>query len=412
MPVWRHESAHWEWVVDNGDQAVGLFSEQLEHHPIEPSDASRPSPGWITVSGGRLARPGIARKVRERQAVRKKPAWHRLPGGRRKVLQLDAAGVGPSWRIVGVQQSGSDGVVSCRNGAKGAFRSAREAMPLLTCAFVAKRRKCCQAGAAGTMEGERMLTQETEWIRGRKRLEREVITPQGIAERLEHRLHWPYVDADQLMQGCEYAAEAGLGAVLCRPEHVRAAARHVGGTATGAVTALAFHDTTHKPHRPADLATEAAELVSVGATEVALIVAPGFAHGDCLNLLKEQVCAVVEVVTSEGAGLRVLLDTTGVTNPQVSSYTGVAGRAGVCLIQGGSFRGDRATFSQIETMRDALPGTVLLKWTQPVRSVEMMLVSMALGVDRFNGDIPTLLSAAKRSSELGPLMLPVHGVDF
>ena len=81
-------------------------------------------------------------------------------------------------------------------------------------------------------------------------------------------------------------------------------------------------------------------------------------------------------------------------------------------MQGGSFHGDRATVTQIEVMRDALQGGVLLKWTQPVRSVEMMLVAMALGVDRFNGNIPDLLSSAKLSSATAPLMLPIYGVDF
>jgi deoxyribose-phosphate aldolase len=145
---------------------------------------------------------------------------------------------------------------------------------------------------------------------------------------------------------------------------------------------------------------------------VALIVAPGLADGGCLNLIREQVCAVVEVVTPRGASLRVLLNITGITRPQVGDYSAAAAHGGASLVQGGSFRGDRATFTQIEAMRDALPVAVLLKWTQPVRSVEMMLVAMALGVDRFNGDVPALLTSAKRSSEWGPLMLPIYGVDF
>lgn len=257
-----------------------------------------------------------------------------------------------------------------------------------------------------------MLTQETAWMKSRTRLKREVITTRGIAARLEHRLHWPDVDAGRLLQGCDYAAETGLAAVLCRPEHVGAAARRVAGTSTVAVTALAFHDTTHKPHTPADLAAEAAELVSAGASEVALIVAPGLEVGFSLDLLGEQVSAVVEAVTPQGGNVRVLLNTTGITNQQVSGYTAIAGEAGASLVQGGSFRGDRATFTQIETMREALPVGVLLKWTEPVRSVEVLLVAIALGVDRFNGEIPALLSSAERSSRTGPLMLPVHGVDF
>lgn len=257
-----------------------------------------------------------------------------------------------------------------------------------------------------------MLTQDTTWIKARTRLERDVVTTQGIAARLEHRLHGPDVDVERLREGCDYAAEVCLAAVLCRPEHVGEAARRVAGTATAAVTALAFHDPPQMPHSPVGLAAEAEELVAAGASEVALIVAPGLENGACLHLLKEQLCAVVEAVSPLGKTLRVLLNTTGTTHAQVSQFTAVAGAAGASLVQGGSFHGDRATFTQIEVMRDALQGGVLLKWTQPVRSVEMMLVAMALGVDRFNGNIPDLLSSAKLSSATAPLMLPIYGVDF
>lgn len=256
-----------------------------------------------------------------------------------------------------------------------------------------------------------MLTQDTAWIRARARLEREVVTTESIAARLEHRLHGPEVDSEGLARGCDYAAGAGLAAVLCRPEHIAAAARHVAGTATAAVTALAFHAPS-RSQAPAELAAEAVDLVSAGAAEVALIVAPGLEGDGCLHLIDERVNAVVEGVTPQGGKLRVLLNTTDMTHEHVGSCAAVVGAAGAWLVQGGSFHGDRATFRQVETMRESLPGDVLLKWTQPVRSVEMMLVCMGLGVDRFNGDIPALLQSAKRSSELAPLMVPLFGTDF
>ena len=257
-----------------------------------------------------------------------------------------------------------------------------------------------------------MLPQESAWIRARTRLEREVVTTGCIAARLEHRLHGPEVDHEDLIRECGYAAEAGLAAVLCRPEHVAAAAGQVAGTATAAVTALAFLDPTASLHAPMALAAEGADLIFAGAAEVALIVAPGLDGAGCLHLISEQVHAVVESVTPLGGKLRVLLNTTDMTHEEVGSCTAVVGGLGAWLVQGGSFHGDRATFRQVETMREALPSEVLLKWTQPVRSVEMMLVCMALGVDRFNGDIPALLRSAKRSSEIAPLMVPVYGADF
>jgi deoxyribose-phosphate aldolase len=242
-------------------------------------------------------------------------------------------------------------------------------------------------------------------------LERDEVTRESLAGALEHRLYGPEVDQGQLRRGCDYAAEAGLAAVLCRPEHVARAARRLTGTGVAAVTALAFHDATRQQD-PADLAGEALELVAAGAAEVALVVAPGLDGQGCLHLIGEQVQAVVEAVTPQHRKVRVLLNTTDASKDQMRACTALVGAAGPTLVQGGSFHGDRATFSQIEAMRHAMPNDVLLKWTQPLRSVEMMLVCMALGVNRFNGDVPTLVKAAKRSSQLGPLMLPIYGVDF
>ena len=256
-----------------------------------------------------------------------------------------------------------------------------------------------------------MLALDTAWPESRVQLEREVVSRESLAGALEHRLHGPEVDHGDLGRGCDYAAEAGLAAVLCRPEHLATAARRLTGTGTAAVTALGFHDTTTLQD-PADLAAEACELVSAGASEVALIVAPGLDGEGCLHLINEQVHAVVEVVAPQHRKVRVLLNTTDASRGQMQACTELVGTAGAALVQGGSFRGDRATFSQIEAMRNALSDEVLLKWTQPVRSVEMVLVCMALGVNRFNGEVPALLEAAKRSSRLGPLLLPVHGVDF
>lgn len=256
-----------------------------------------------------------------------------------------------------------------------------------------------------------MLTLDNTWIRTRVRLDREVMDPESLAAALEHRLHTPDIDHGALQQGCDYAADAGLATVLCRPEHIATAARHLTGTGTAAVTALAFHDSDPQPHDPGALATETMQLLSAGAAEVALIIAPGRENA-CLHMIGEQLDAVIGTATPHGGKVRVLIDTSEATKDEMTACTAMVGTSGAALVQGGSFRGDRATFSQIEAMRSTLPFPVLLKWTQPIRSVEMMLVCMALGVNRFNGDIPTLLAEARRSSQYAPLMLPIHGVDF
>lgn len=256
-----------------------------------------------------------------------------------------------------------------------------------------------------------MLTLDTDWLGARVRLDREVVSRESIAEALEHPLFGPDVSLGQLNRGCDFAAEAGLAAVLCRPEHVTRAARRLLGSSTATVAPLAF-DAPTRQQDPATLAAEARQLVSAGASEVSLMVAPGLDREGCLHLIGEQVDAVVEAVTPLGGRVRVALDTTDASKDAVRQCTAVVGARRPALVQGGAFRGDRVTVSQIEAIRGALPSTVLLKWAEPLRSVEMMLICMAMGVSRFSGDIPTLLKAAKSRSQVAPLMLPIRGVDF
>lgn len=244
------------------------------------------------------------------------------------------------------------------------------------------------------------------------RLTRETLTVEGVAARLEHRLHWADNDQEQLAAGCAFAVESRLAAVLCRPEHVGLAAGHVADSEVDVVTALGFHDPASPKHSPDELAAEAAELTAEGAAEVALIAAPAAMPDACVELLVDQVHAVTEALSAHSGRVRVLLNSTGMLDEEVSSACRAVAGAGAALVQGGSFRGDRTSISRIETMRAALPREVLLKWTHPVRSIESLLLCVALGVDRFNGEPAELLTSADRHSKTGPLTIPLAGLDF
>ncbi|MGZ4553618.1 MAG: hypothetical protein ACXVXQ_09040 [Mycobacteriaceae bacterium] len=128
--------------------------------------------------------------------------------------------------------------------------------------------------------------------------------------------------------------------------------------------------------------------------------------------MADQVTIVAEAVGRHAARVRLLLDTTSMTEAKISSCCARVAAAGAHLVQGGTFRGDRTGFSHIELMRAALPPAVLLKWTHPISTLETMLVCIALGVDRFNGDPAALLAAAQRSAATAPLTLPKQGLDF
>jgi deoxyribose-phosphate aldolase len=247
------------------------------------------------------------------------------------------------------------------------------------------------------------------------RMERREVDLPGLAGRLEHRLHWPNISVDDVRRGCAFAVEEGLPVVLCRPDQVAVAAAATAGTEVVVGTALGVDLAPGRVPvlRAAEsLVQEAHELVAAGATELGLIAEAGDMNGAGLDNFLASVAAVRDAVEPKGGRVRVLLNTTGVPLCDVSLACRQFAQAGVWLVQGGTFLGARASLTVIEAMRQALGPEVLLKWTNPIRSVASLLVCIAEGIDRFNGDPPALLAAARREASWGPLTVPLKGTDY
>ena len=178
---------------------------------------------------------------------------------------------------------------------------------------------------------------------------------------------------------------------------------------TKIVTALAYHDPS-APSRDVDALTcEALRLADQGADEVSLMGAPGRVPTE---LLMEQLEGVREALAPTGVTVRVVLDCTELPLAEVSAAAARVGHAGVATVQCGAVHGDPPSFDCVEAMRDALPVSVLLKWTQPLKSLEALLVCVSMGLNRFNAEPHTLLRVAKRSAELGPMTVPAPGLDY
>lgn len=244
-------------------------------------------------------------------------------------------------------------------------------------------------------------------------VQRRELSVAQFAGLLEHRLHWPDLTERQLVEGCEFAARSGLAAVLCRPEHVAPAVSAVAGSTTRVVTGLGYHD----PNAPAlpveDLKEQASKLVDLGAHEVSLLATPGVMPQATPELLVDQLAAVREVVNKAGATVRVALNSEGLSECEAVSLCGRLAREGAATVQAGALRsGDRPPFNWVSAMREALPRPVRLKWSYPAKSIEVVLVCVALGVDLFDGEPNELLKAARQSSRVGPMTVPKPGVDF
>lgn len=233
-----------------------------------------------------------------------------------------------------------------------------------------------------------------------------------VASRLDLRLHGPEVNSEALDAGCHLAIDHGVAAVTCRPEHVRRAAAWLAGTDVSVATGLGFNRPISGAVDESELVTEALQLADLGANEVAVIVRAANLAPCSEASLYRAVGRLEALHPMKGVRVRVHLDPSGLTDEQVVAACRRFAELGVWMVQAGSWRGPKAGYRHVLLMREALGRAVLLKWTNPVSSLHMMLLAIAEGVDRFNADVEVVLREAGRQASYAPLFVPLRGLDF
>jgi deoxyribose-phosphate aldolase len=260
------------------------------------------------------------------------------------------------------------------------------------------------------VRGGYIETPSAAWPRTR---ERRTLSVADVAARLEHRLYLSEPTRQSLRDGCAFAIRNGLASVIVRPEVVPTVGLHVIGTAVGVVTLPGWRKDDVEQLAPKAFLAEARRLTAWGATELGMLATVERLKVDNGRQFADEVTGLVDAMQACGARVRVVLDTDGLTPEATAAACELLGATGAWLVQGGSWRGDARTgLSRLQLMRAALPAEVTLKWTFPVRSFDCMMICIAEGVDRFNGDPGSILEDAARRIADCPLVVPVQGLDY
>lgn len=260
------------------------------------------------------------------------------------------------------------------------------------------------------MRSETPMDDVLKGIAARRRARREL----GVAEfaaHLEHRLYLLPLTPEATRRGCADAVREGFAAVICRPERVADAARNLAGSGVPVVSAVGWNHPDSAALDSMSMLEEASMLAGEGANEVALVATRARIAGGGTTFTR-QTAALVEDMAARAVKVRVILDTEHLQPIHITTICQQVSNLGVSVVQGGSWRGQRTGFTQLEQIRDALGPDVLLKWTEPVRSLETTLLCIAEGIGRFNADVEQLMAAARRSAAHGPLALPLRGTDY
>lgn len=243
--------------------------------------------------------------------------------------------------------------------------------------------------------------------------QRRTLTVGDVAARLEHRLYMYEQTARSLQEQCRFARDAGLSAVITYPDTLPTVAGQLAGTTMRVVTVPGWHHGEVEPLAGEALRTEACRLTAQGATDLAVLATADRLLADGGRWFAGEVRALVQTMDGKGARVRVVLETDALSTAETATVCELLGSTGAWLVQGGSWRdGARTGFSRLQTMRRALPDRVRLKWTFPVRSLDLLMICIAEGIDLCNGDPESLLGAAARRLEVCPLLVPVRGRDY
>jgi deoxyribose-phosphate aldolase len=231
------------------------------------------------------------------------------------------------------------------------------------------------------------------------------VTPAEVLALLELRLYRGHGEEPPstaaVVLGCAVAAEWDVGAVITRPDHVRAASTTLAHRGPVVVTGLRLD-----PSDPRPLLAEARDLIRSGADDLALVAPGPRIEGDLAGLV-EEATEVARFASGVGARVRVVVDTEGLARRVLLDACERLAQTGVWLVQGGLWRSALPSFADVKAMRRAVPDHVLLKWTAPMTRVDTLLSCVAAGVDRFSvDDVPGFMAHTLAHAELGPLVVP------
>lgn len=233
-----------------------------------------------------------------------------------------------------------------------------------------------------------------------------------VATLIEHHIDHAPDDSASVGAACQSAITNQVPVVVCRPEQVANAAVALSGTGTQVATAIDFH----RPGDPAltgtRLRSEAQSLLDAGASELALIATRERLQQAGIRSFTDDLLCLNEILAGTGARTRAVIDGREMSSPTILATATHSLNAGAQLIECGTPHGGRIRLGLLCPLRETLGPVVKLKWAPRVRTLDMLLIGLAEGADRFNGDPADILRQAQDRQHDGGIRIPQPGEDY
>lgn len=204
------------------------------------------------------------------------------------------------------------------------------------------------------------------------------VTYEQLAGTIDHSLLKPMLTTDDVVSGCELAADYGVASVCVRPADVSLAASELDGTGVAVGTVISF------PHGHADTSVKVAETqvaIEDGATELDMVINIGWLLSERYDEVEADIAAVVE--TSGDKLVKVIFENAYLTDEQKVTACHLSESAGADYVKTSTgFAPTGTTIEDLRLMRDNVGAGVKVKAAHGVRTLDALLAVIEAGVER------------------------------
>ncbi len=212
-----------------------------------------------------------------------------------------------------------------------------------------------------------------------------------LAKVIDHSLLHPTLTDRELREGCQLARASKVAAVSIKPYAVPMAVEILAGSGVKTGSVVGF---PHGNSRIAVKVREAAVACEDGATELDAVVNIGKVLGEDWGYVADEIKALNDVGTANGAILKLIFENDFLTNDQLKiKLCEICSEIGVAFVKtstgygfarqpDGSYSYRGATEHDLRLMREHSAPGVRLKAAGGVRTLDQLLKVLELGVSR------------------------------
>lgn len=217
-------------------------------------------------------------------------------------------------------------------------------------------------------------------------------------------LHPTFTDAD-VLEGLELCKRYGVATACVKPYHVPLARQQLAGTSVGVCPVIGF---PHGNSTTAIKVLEAREAAKSGGIEIDMVVNVGKVLSGEWGYVTEEIRAINDAVTAEGAVLKVIFENDYLQEEHIVRLCQICSETGVAFVKtstgygfvkqaSGEYNYKGATLPHLALMRKSCDPKVQIKAAGGVRTLDDMLRVRALGVSRVGATAaPAILEEAKK----------------